>query len=231
VRLCCNGITKIAVPTQSIPQTLSFIPFMHLTTLDLSYNAIDTHSFGTLSALPSLTHLDVTYNMLTLFPPPDVMAEFHSLKYIDASNNGLESDGVLISLCMCPTLNHANLSYNYLQRIPKDVIEDGCFTHLETLNLAYNYVADEGKGERTRANTECHKHMCHARSVSKGEGGSGRTVSAQAWSEREVAVCDRAAFVRMAQAVSEHEELIDQIKRDFRVVHDAVRKRRNFRRC
>jgi len=52
------------------------------------------------------------------------MANFTSLKYLKAGNNGFESDTVLISLSSCPRLAEADLSYNYLQRIPKEVIEE-----------------------------------------------------------------------------------------------------------
>jgi hypothetical protein len=62
---------------------------------------------------------------------------------LKAGNNGFESDTVLISLSSCPRLAEVDLSYNYLQRIPKEVIEEGCFTCLQGLNLTYNYIADE----------------------------------------------------------------------------------------
>jgi hypothetical protein len=62
---------------------------------------------------------------------------------LKAGNNGFESDTILISLSSCPRLAEVDLSYNYLQRIPKEVIEEGCFTCLQALNLSYNYIADE----------------------------------------------------------------------------------------
>jgi hypothetical protein len=139
LRLHCNGISG----NQTLRQAVSEGGFSRLATLDLSYNALTPDAFAQLSSLPMLTELDVTYNMLELLPPPDVMQSFRSLTALNAANNGFESDSVLISLSVCPMLSSLNLAYNYLQRIPKDVIEDGCFSHLQTMNLSYNYVTEE----------------------------------------------------------------------------------------
>ena len=139
LRLQCNAISKLSGITQAINDG----QFQRLATLDLSYNDLEFETFEDLQDLPALADLDVTYNMLKMLPAPKIMGGFTNLKVFKAANNGFESDSILVSLSACPQLMYIDLSYNYLQRIPKDVIEEGCFTHLQTLNLTYNYIADE----------------------------------------------------------------------------------------
>ncbi|PRP77558.1 X-ray radiation resistance-associated protein 1-like [Planoprotostelium fungivorum] len=125
LKLSCNGIRKIP--------DLSF-SYHLLECLDLSYNKLNVESLESLSRLPKLYHLDLSFNDIKSLPHFDSEA-FPSLNTLVLENNKLNRDSII----PLSTLNQLNLGSNEISSFP---YTDG-FHELQFLSLANNYFSNE----------------------------------------------------------------------------------------
>ena len=54
-----------------------------------------------------------------------------------------DSSSVLLSCAACPKLIELQLGYNYLTEFVPDAVAENRFPNLNTLSLAFNYIATE----------------------------------------------------------------------------------------
>jgi len=102
-----------------------------LTTLNISYNSIQTFGNATIS-LPSLQELFYSFNKVSIFPTE--ILEIQTLKRLDISGNRLNYLPDEISH-LAPTLEHLNIADNIFTSFPPPI---SSLTNLRTLNISNN---------------------------------------------------------------------------------------------
>ncbi|KAL7749926.1 hypothetical protein RI367_004802 [Sorochytrium milnesiophthora] len=135
--LACCAISKIS--------KLSHLDgdLLHLHTLDLSFNSLQTYDIEVLASLPSLIALDLSGNSLTRFPfaPHDAPIWFPELRRLSLAANGISSQQSLEAIGELARLHQLDLSENNVQAIQlTDTVP--VFRHLEQLTLCGNRIPD-----------------------------------------------------------------------------------------
>ena len=109
LRMPCNGLKALC----SSPEGTLQGKFPQLTHLDLSYNMLSSATTMTqLAELPNLRVLDLTCNGMKTLPGPEDMRRFRNLARLVLERNQIESPDVLVSCSACPRLEELHIGLN-----------------------------------------------------------------------------------------------------------------------
>jgi Leucine rich repeat len=151
LRLQCNHISSVPI--------LPLTAYPALQRLDLSYNSLGLEAVAALTQLLQLRSLDLTCNGLTAVPPE--LARLQCLEKLVLERNQLEGADVLAVLATLPALRELSLAFNYFAVIEfastttatiattaadqqqQQHLSTVLFPMLDTLDLAFNYIAAE----------------------------------------------------------------------------------------
>jgi Leucine rich repeat len=153
LRLQCNHISSVPI--------LPLTAYPALQRLDLSYNSLSLGAVAALAQLSQLRSLDLTCNGLTAVPPE--LARLQCLEKLVLERNQLEGADVLAVLATLPALRELSLAFNYFaviefasssissssntatsqQQQQQQQQSAVVFPVLDTLDLAFNYIAAE----------------------------------------------------------------------------------------
>jgi Leucine-rich repeat (LRR) protein len=147
LRLQCNHISSVPI--------LPLTAYPALQRLDLSYNSLSLEAVAALAQLSQLRSLDLTCNGLTAVPPE--LARLQCLEKLVLERNQLEGADVLAVLATLPALRELSLAFNYFAMIEfasttstttttaatTEQQSAVVFPVLDTLDLAFNYIAAE----------------------------------------------------------------------------------------
>eukprot|EP00668_Euglena_longa_P000386 GGOE01000496.1.p1 GENE.GGOE01000496.1~~GGOE01000496.1.p1 ORF type:complete len:633 (-),score=182.89 GGOE01000496.1:300-2198(-) len=125
LHLHCNQLAFIDCPSDA---------FLHLNTLNLSYNFLGPEVFESLLALPRLQRLDLSHNQISYLP--DDLSGLDGLTQLALESNGIASEEALHALGTIPSLMEVNLNFNALQRVPRP--RPNASANVEVLGLASN---------------------------------------------------------------------------------------------
>ncbi|CAG9787320.1 unnamed protein product [Diatraea saccharalis] len=115
------------------------LKFVNLWFLDISDNQVTEIPVNVFEFIPSLTHLNISYNGPISVLPQNVFNHNQALLSVDISHVGLKA--LPVNLFMkTPNLEQINLSYNLLQEISENTFKN--LRNLTHLDLSYNNIVN-----------------------------------------------------------------------------------------
>ena len=125
-------LRSLTMANQTIPDLNCIASLNRLEKLDLTGSTFPPEALGTLSQLPSLTHLTISNCGLSTISG---LANVEKLTYLDASSNTIRN---LDPISKTTSLQEINLMHNAVTGLESL----GGLYNLESLNIAYNAVTD-----------------------------------------------------------------------------------------
>jgi Leucine-rich repeat (LRR) protein len=131
LRLACNNITHIN----------NVHGFNTLLRLDLAYNKLSLQSVQVISCLTDLRELDLCGNSLRNVPYD--LCKLVNLEKLLLDNNNIDDNNIFKIVCTVPKLRVISLAYNFLSKIPEECCQDVNFRFIDTMDISFNYFAQE----------------------------------------------------------------------------------------